>query len=214
MKPTLRRIHRLQQVLVDRHAVVERGREVGLGRHAVIDRDHLEPAEARHHQPFRQAGLAAGSARSSRHACGSRAVLVSGAIVSGVMMKAFTPSIVVGSTFTFIRSTRPGMVLDDAGRRRFDDRLPLLAGLRQQVPVLAQRQRDDLLDFRTDVDRSGPAACAPARAARIVARMRRTKGARRRGRCEMQCVRCFKGASPMLLVARGVRLRADATTGG
>ena len=32
-----------------------------------------------------------------------------GAIVSGVRMKAFTPSIVVGSTFTFICSFRPGM---------------------------------------------------------------------------------------------------------
>src|SRR5579862_5537572 len=34
-----------EQSLVDRDAVIQRGREIGLGRHAIRDRDHLDVAK-------------------------------------------------------------------------------------------------------------------------------------------------------------------------
>jgi hypothetical protein len=43
-----------------------------------------------------------------------------------------------------------GHVLDRSLRAGLGDRLPLLAGLRQQVPVLPQGRADDLLHLRAD----------------------------------------------------------------
>ena len=70
-------------------------------------------------------------------------------------MKARTPSIVVFSTLTFIRSRMPGTFFMMRLRACFGDRLPFLTGFGQHVPVGPQRRADDLFSCGLTVDGTG-----------------------------------------------------------
>ena len=129
------RVGGLDRVLVNGQAIVERRREIRFRRHPIIHRDHLEMPETRHEQRFGQRGLAGIEHVAAAMDVDQQPITILRCDHVGRQDEG--PHAVDGGLLHLNMQPlhHPRNVLQGRGGAGVRDRLPLLAGFRQHIPV-------------------------------------------------------------------------------
>ena len=142
---------------VDGHGVVERGGEVGDGRHAVVDGEDFEVAEAGHEDCLRGAGLAGEEDVATAVDVDEDLVLVLGGKGVGGDVEDGDAGDGFGLDRDVHAGAQGGEGLNGFGGLLVGGDAPLGAGGPEMIPVGIERGADELLHLGADVGRDGEA---------------------------------------------------------